>query len=116
MLDPLQVEGDQLLIVVVGERVIGADLLERGDVSAAGVGRLDHHHVEEGSVRAAALGQLHNETAILAGTREARRHIRDLKRKSQSGTVDNWRRIILLHSLWLLGSSLLFWPDATGQN
>jgi len=50
MLDPLQVEGDQLLIVVIGEWVIGADLLERGDVSATGVGGLDHHHVEEGSV------------------------------------------------------------------
>ena len=50
MLDPLQVEGDQLLIVVIGKWVIGADLLERGDVSATGVGGLDHHHVEEGSV------------------------------------------------------------------
>ena len=50
MLDPLQVEGDQLLIVVIGEWVIGADLLERGDVSAAGVGGLDDHHVEKGSV------------------------------------------------------------------
>ena len=47
MLDPLQVEGDQLLIVVIGEWVIGADLLERGDVSATGVGGLDHHHVVE---------------------------------------------------------------------
>ena len=50
MLDPLQVEGDQLLIVVIGEWVIGADLLERGDVPAAGVGGLDDNHVEEGSV------------------------------------------------------------------
>ena len=50
MLDPLQVECDQLLIVVIGEWVIGADLLERGDVPAAGVGGLDDNHVEEGSV------------------------------------------------------------------
>ena len=50
VLDPLQVEGHQLLVVVVGEGVIGADLLERGDVSAIGEGGFDDHHVEEGSI------------------------------------------------------------------
>ena len=50
VLDALQVERDQLLVVVVGQRVIGADLLERGDVSAVGVGGLYHNHVVERSV------------------------------------------------------------------
>ena len=74
VLDPLQVEGHQLLVVVVGEGVIGADLLERGDVSAIGEGGLDDHHVEEGSIFAATLCQLHNVTTILAGTGQAWRH------------------------------------------
>ena len=50
VLDPFQVEGHQLLIVVVGEGVIGADLLERGDVSTVGEGGFDDHNVKEGSI------------------------------------------------------------------
>ena len=66
VLDPFKVQRHQFLIVIVGEGVIGADLLERGDVSAVGVGGLYHNHMVERSVGAAALCQLHDETAILA--------------------------------------------------
>ena len=55
VLDPFKVQRHQFLIVIVGEGVVGADLLQRGDVPAVGVGGLDDNHVEKRPVGASSL-------------------------------------------------------------
>merc|ERR1719323_1031623 len=75
VLDPFKVQRHQFLIVIVGEGVVGADLLQRGDVPAVGVGGLDDDHVEERPVGASPLCEFHDVPAMLTRTTKAWWHL-----------------------------------------
>ena len=117
VLYPFKVQRHQFLIVVVGEGVVGADLLQRGDVPAVRVGGLDDDHVEERPVGASSLCELHDVPAILTRSTKAWWHLILCKRIHGSGTIDSESRLFKMtfFSL-LLGSSPSSLLDATGQS
>lgn len=70
VLDPLEVEADQLLVVDVGQRVEGAQLLDVLAVSGSLV--VSRHDAVEGPVGAAAEGQPDDDVASVVMLQQQR--------------------------------------------
>ena len=65
VLDPFKVQRHQFLIVIVGEGVVGADLLHRVDIVPVGEALFGHYDAIKGSVGAAPAGQPQAVTTIV---------------------------------------------------